>query len=650
MSGPLLTEADAPVLDNSFRNVLVLYGLPDPEASKMAKLEKVIISKVLKDYHIVEHRFLVDEDGKGRGVAFLEFETVEAANTALVALDGYKLDKKHTFQACLLEDMDRILKTEDEFQAPPEEALDSKLNELQSWLLNSDCYDQVALRYQNMTSIGWNMRNRVNIACEREGWSELGVQWSPLGSYLATFHQPGISLWGTEKFERINKFAHMGVKFIDFSPCENYMVTFAPATPINEKDPRSIIIWNLKTGEQMRGFMPPRKYRSAHGEVEEMWPVFKWSHDDKYFARMTDADTLAVYDTESFKKLDNRGIQITGLQEFAWSPRDNVIAYWQPEIAQRPARMGILDIPRKEDLTTRNMFSVVACHLVWQKSGEHVCVHVVRHNKKKTQLYSDFQIFHMNGKDIPCDQLELHRPVVGFFWAPEGNRFAVISGQHPMTRVETYSLESRKIVKHPEHLDITCESVFWSPTSQHMILADRFKMNSQLVFVDANTMETIRIVEHAMVTDIEWDPTGRYVASIASASKTQVDTGYIMWSFQGNQLHKMNRKHFFQLLWRPRPKELINDDDLKEIRRNWKKYQTNFEAADKMMMDQADEETLQARRAMLEDWSDWQMSVEKRLSELRARLKKLRPEDQEDIVEIVETVEVPVKVEEVIVE
>lgn len=51
-------------------------------------------------------------------------------------------------------------------------------------------------------------------------WTETYVRWSPKGTYLATFHQRGIALWGGEKFKQIQRFSHLGVSLIDFSPCE----------------------------------------------------------------------------------------------------------------------------------------------------------------------------------------------------------------------------------------------------------------------------------------------------------------------------------------------------------------------------------------------------------------------------------------------
>ena len=62
----------------------------------------------------------------------------------------------------------------------------------------------------------------------RERWTESYVKWSPQGSYFATFHSKGIALWGGPGFQKIARLAHPGVQFVDFSPCEKYIVTFSP--------------------------------------------------------------------------------------------------------------------------------------------------------------------------------------------------------------------------------------------------------------------------------------------------------------------------------------------------------------------------------------------------------------------------------------
>lgn len=43
-----------------------------------------------------------------------------------------------------------------------------------------------------------------------------------------------------------------------------------------------------------------------------------------------------------------------------------------------------------------------------------------------------------------------------------------------------------------------------------------FSMNGVLEFVDASDVTVMANTEHFMATDVEWDPTGRYVVSAVS--------------------------------------------------------------------------------------------------------------------------------------
>ena len=181
----------------------------------------------------------------------------------------------------------------------------------------------------------------------RNRWTETYVKWSPLGTYLATFHTRGIALWGGDDFHQITKFSHPGVQFIEFSPCEKYLVTFSQKDMAVSEDPTAIIIWDCRTGAKKRGF---------NAENPPVWPVFKWSIDDKFFARMTQDGSLSVYETPSFGLLDKKSIKVEGLKGFSWSPKDNIIAYWVSEDKDVPARVVLLEIPSRKELRKATMW------------------------------------------------------------------------------------------------------------------------------------------------------------------------------------------------------------------------------------------------------------------------------------------------------
>ena len=172
--------------------------------------------------------------------------------------------------------------------------------------------------------------------------------------YYATFHTRGIALLDGDDFHKISKFSHPGVQFIKFSPCDKSLVTFSPSSINVTED----IIWDS------RG-----KKRAFHSENPPVWPVFKWSSDDKYFARMTQDSTLSVYETPSFGLLDKKSIKVEYLKGFSWSPKDPILAYWVAEDKDVPARVVLMEIPSRKELRVKNLFNVADCKMHWRRAG-----------------------------------------------------------------------------------------------------------------------------------------------------------------------------------------------------------------------------------------------------------------------------------------
>lgn len=61
-----------------------------------------------------------------------------------------------------------------------------------------------------------------------------------------------------------------------------------------------------------------------------------------------------------------------------------------------------------------------------------------------------------------------------------------------------------------------CSHLFWSPAGQYVVLAECREVGA-LEFIDTNDFSTMASGEHYKATDVEWDPTGRYVVSSVSA-------------------------------------------------------------------------------------------------------------------------------------
>ena len=82
----------------------------------------------------------------------------------------------------------------------------------------------------------------------------------------------------------------------------------------------------------------------------------------------------------------------------------------------------------------------------------------------------------------------------------------------------------------------------------------------------------------------------------------KVDNAYWLWSFQGKILKRYQLDRFCQLLWRPRPPTLLTQKDIKEIKKNLKKYSVEFDVVDREQGSKKSKELLTRRRNFYEEF------------------------------------------------
>ncbi|KAG1712168.1 Eukaryotic translation initiation factor 3 subunit B [Nymphon striatum] len=656
--------AKQPKETDGVESVIVIDGIPKVETSRNQKLVNVIRKIYYKFGNIRNEFYPVDENGTTKGYAFIEFESPAVAIEAAKVTKTYKLDKNHTFQVNLVTDFNRYQDVPEDWSAPEAKPY-TGLGNLRYWLQNADCYDQYSIISEGggKTSIWYNSLPEATLIEERACWTETYVAWSPLGIYFATLHQKGIALWGGENFQQIMKFGHNGVQFIDFSPSEKYLITFS-SIPDNREDSQSVIIWDIRTGIKKRKF---------DIDGQPVWPIFKWSHDDRYFGRLGN-DVLSIYETPSFGLLDKKSMKVPGIRDFSWSPTDNMLSYWVGEDKDVPARVSLIEIPSRKELRSNNLFNVADCKMHWQKSGNYLCVKVDRYSKyskskkeksekpevkytvraaivdshdvteaqsftkmalfhidlssdedtfhnyasregiqphrfkpKRKGMYSKFEVFHVKEKQIPVDGIEVKDSITAFAWEPVGNKFAIIHGENPNINVSFYSTKAGiTLLKKWERKQ--CNNLFWAPNGQFIILAGLRNMSGTLEFIDTADMTVMAQQEHFMASDVEWDPTGRYVMTGVSYWGYKFDNAYWIWSFQGKLLQKQSCERFCQFLWRPRPSTLLTIQEIKDLKKNIKKYSAQFEMKDRMQLTKASKELIEKRRKMMDEFEAYRQS------------------------------------------
>ena len=72
---------------------------------------------------------------------------------------------------------------------------------------------------------------------------------------------------------------------------------------------------------------------------------------------------------------------------------------------------------------------------------------------------------------------------------------------------------------------------------KYLVLAGLKGMNGQLEFVSGEDMEVLDAAEHFLAAEIEWDPTGRYVATAVTAMQ-KMENGVNLWLFNGQLIYR----------------------------------------------------------------------------------------------------------------
>ncbi|KAB5522155.1 eukaryotic translation initiation factor 3 subunit B [Coniochaeta sp. 2T2.1] len=665
-------------LESGLDTFVVVDGLPTVDEAQKPKLVKFLLKKMNTVGKTREDQIYMPmgEDGKSMNFAFVEYSTKTEAAAAVRQLDMVPLDKKHTLRVNKVTDIDHYGREGriDDHYTPPEIEPFQEKEHLRSFMADPSGRgrDQFVMYRGDSVGVFWNNdKDTPENIVDRPGWTETFVQWSPLGTYLTSVHAQGVQLWGGPSWTRQRRFAHPFVNMVAFSPNENYMVTWSnrpisipeeghPSLSIDD-DGKNYVIWDVKTSKPLRSFAQLDVIAGADGKPAKLpWPAFKWSSDDKYVARLTQGSAISVYELPRMNLLDKTTIKVEGVMDFDWAPAtvqrdgykdyEQLLSYWTPEIGSNPAKVSLMSIPSKQVVRTLNLFSVSDAKLHWQSNGEYLCVKVDRHSKSKKSQATTLEIFRVKEKGVPVEVVDtIKDTVINFAWEPKGDRFVIITTTEPVgatavppkTSVAFFCPEKAKgnavgNFKHLRTLDKkNSNALYWSPKGRFVVVATVANtQSSDLDFFDLDfegekpesdkdltaNLQLMNTADHYGVTDVEWDPSGRFVATWASAWKHSMENGYHLYDFKGEQLREEPIEKFKQWQWRPRPATLLTKEEQKTIRKNLREYSRVFDQEDAERISSADVAVVEQRRRLLEEWYAWREQVDEEIAEEREAL------------------------------
>ncbi|KAA8576688.1 hypothetical protein EYC84_006765 [Monilinia fructicola] len=626
-------------LEQGLDTFVVIDGLPEVNEDTKPKLIKFLLRKLdsVGQTRKDSIHMPIGPDGKSHKFAFVEYSSPAEAIAACKALDGVPLDKKHTLRVNKLTDIDRYGR---------EGRIDENYTLLK--LKTGRGRDQFVMYKDDRVQVLWNNeKDAPESIVDRQHWTESFVQWSPQGTFLTSMHQQGVQLWGGPSWTRQKRFAHPFVNLVDFSPGEKYLTTWSnrpitigeeghPALSVDD-DGKNYVIWDIETGLPLRSFanldLPSNSVDAEGNPVKRkiQWPAFKWSSDDKYVARLTQGSSISVYELPKMNLLDKTSIKIDGVMDFDWAPAtphregvknyEQLFCYWTPEIGSNPAKVGLMSIPSKEVVRTLNLFSVTDAKLHWQSDASYLCVKVDRHSKSKKSLATSLEIFRVKEKGVPVEVVDsIKDTVINFAWEPKGDRFVII------TTAEVVKGNGVGNFKHIRTYDKkNSNAIYWSPKGRFVIVATVHSQQSfDMEFYDMDfegekpesdkdltaNLQLMNTADHYGVTDIDWDPTGRFVATSASIWKHTMENGYHLYDFKGEQLREEPVEKFKQWLWRPRPPTLLSKEEQKQIRKNLREYSKVFDQEDADRGASADLAVVEHRRRLLDEWLAWRANIE----------------------------------------
>ncbi|KAI7976258.1 hypothetical protein EIK77_010731 [Talaromyces pinophilus] len=260
-------------------------------------------------------------------------------------------------------------------------------------------------------------------------------------------------------------------------------------------------------------------------------------------------------------------------------------------------------------------------------------------------MATNLEIFRIKEKGVPVEVVDsLKDTVINFAWEPKGDRFVLItSGEAvagaataPKTAVSFFAPEKVKgpgignfrLVRTIERK--TSNGIYWSPKGRFVVVATVHSQSSfDLDFWDmdfegekpeaekdlnANVM-LLKTAEHYGVTDIDWDPTGRYVVSSASVWTHSMENGWNIHTFAGETLAEHPTEKFKQFLWRPRPPTFLSKEEQKQVRKNLREYSKEFDEEDKYAVDIANTAVVEKRKRVLNEWLAWARREKELLAE-----------------------------------
>lgn len=87
----------------------------------------------------------------------------------------------------------------------------------------------------------------------------------------------------------------------------------------------------------------------------------------------------------------------------------------------------------------------------------------------------------------------------------------------------------------------------------------------------------------------------------------QLENGYAIWDFRGQEITKQIQDRFKQFIWRPRPRTLLTKDQQRQVRKNLREYSRTFDEDDAAEESNVSAELVALRKRLVDEWNAWRL-------------------------------------------
>lgn len=389
------------------------------------------------------------------------------------------------------------------------------------------------LRSRDSITIGRGLQSQAKVlVCPGSA-----VCFSKSGALLALVEPLGVRIIRTQTYtEDVMRLRREKVLFMDFSPDENYLVTWEKWVQAP-----NLAVWRLSDGALVHQF-------TVKKVTKETWPVLKWRSDSQVFL-LKDGNEVISYNVAGPELLRIGENLITSVSGSAGDPW-KILTFCGEIRGQAPiVTYYIYSADGFHRISQETLSKGVEAQILWNKQSTAWLIWCQTDvDSTGRSYYGEHSLYIMN-ESGQCKAVKTaDGPIYDVAWSPTGEEFIVLSGFMPATCV-LYNSKGNKITEITKnHLN----TIRWDPFGQLFILAGFGNLAGDIEVWARVRMQVIGRFTSPMTVACEWCPDGLHILTATLTPRMRVDNGWKIWHHRGRIVSsEMEEGELWEALWKP---------------------------------------------------------------------------------------------------